>query len=222
MKILKNLGLVLITDRKHCKLPFLETIKLAIKGGVKTVQLREKDMQTNDLFELALELRRITLESNANLIINDRIDVMLAVGADGVHIGKGSLPLKIVRKIIGNNKLIGFSAHSPDEARRTQDKGADYVSLSPIFYSSSKGSYVKPIGTGCISKTKEITHIPVIALGGINEENIEEVLKSGADGVAVMSSILQASDPFIAARKMNEKIGFRVQLSGDREEGDSY
>lgn len=207
MKSIKNLRLVLITDRKRCSPPLLETVKLTIKGGVKTVQLREKDMPTIGLFELALELRRITLELNANLIINDRLDVMLAVEADGVHLGKDSLPIKMVRKIIGNDKLIGFSAHSPHEARRAQDEGADYVSLSPIFYSTSKENYAKPIGPGNILKTKEITNIPIIALGGINASNIEEVLKNGANGVAVMSSLLLASDPFTAAKKMNEKIG---------------
>lgn len=219
-----KLGLVLITDRKICKQPLIDTVRFAIKGGVDTVQLREKDLSSNELFKLASDLKEITTELNAGLIINDRPDIMLAVGADGTHIGKRSMPIKEVRKIIGDKKLIGFSAHNLQEAEHAQNEGADYISISPVFATSSKkGINVnqkqaqleqaqleqvqpEPIGPEAIKKIKKTVHCPVIALGGINEDNIDKVLENGADGVAVVSSILLAPDPFLAARRLSKKL----------------
>lgn len=209
-----KLGLVLITDRKICKQPLIDTVRFAIKGGVDTVQLREKDLSSNELFKLASDLKEITTELNAGLIINDRPDIMLAVGADGTHIGKRSMPIKEVRKIIGDKKLIGFSAHNLQEAEHAQNEGADYISISPVFATSSKKginvnqkqAQPEPIGPEAIKKIKKTVHCPVIALGGINEDNIDKVLENGADGVAVVSSILLAPDPFLAARRLSKKL----------------
>lgn len=203
-----NLGLILITDRKLCKQPLLNIIKLAIKGGANTVQLREKDLPSSELFKLAYNFKKITTNLNASLIINDRPDIMLAAEADGVHIGKRSIPIKEVRKIIGDNKLIGYSAHNLYEAEYAQNEGADYISISPIFETRSKGNNVKqkPVGSEAIGKVKKNVNRPLIALGGINENNIDKVLENGADGVAVVSNILLASDPFLAARKLSNKL----------------
>ncbi|MGR3178909.1 MAG: thiamine phosphate synthase [Candidatus Anammoxibacter sp.] len=211
--MIKNLRLVLITNRSICKQPFIETIKLAIKGGVDTVQLREKDLDSNELFRIASDIKKITIELNASLIINDRPDIMLAVDADGVHIGQRSMPMKDVRKIIGRDKLIGYSAHNIQEAIHAQDEGADYISYSPVFNTGSKTDYLEqeqsqpiPIGAEAIKKVKSIVNIPVIALGGINANNVDEVLENGADGVAVVSNILQSSDPFLAAKNLMNKL----------------
>lgn len=200
--------LVLITDRKICKLPLVDMVKLAINGGVDTVQLREKDLPYNEFFKLALELRGITNELEVRLIINDRAKIALAVNADGLHIGKNSIPINMARKIVGANKLIGYSAHNFEEAKHAQNGGANYISYSPIFLSQSKANSIeqKPVGAEALKDVRRILNIPVIALGGINEYNVAQVMENGADGIAVMSNILQSDDPFLAVGKLKDKL----------------
>ena len=132
-QLINNLSLILITDRNHCKQPLIDTIRSALKGGVKTVQLREKGLATHELYSLACELRKITSDFKANFIVNDRVDIALAVEADGVHLGWQSLPSGIVRKLLGFEKLIGVSTHNRQEALQAQDNGADYITFGPIF-----------------------------------------------------------------------------------------
>ena len=192
---IKGLDFVLITDRKVCGKKLTDIIEQAIDGGVGTVQLREKDLNTGDLFNLAKEIREITERKGANLIINDRVDIAIAVDADGVHLGWQSLEIDTVRRMIGQDKIIGFSAHSLEEAERAENSGADYISISPIFNTANKDYFIKPLGVGEIGKIKEHINIPVIALGGINENNIDKVLKNGADGIAVISAILLSDSP---------------------------
>ena len=192
---IKGLDFVLITDRKVCGKKLTDIIEQAIDGGVGTVQLREKDLNTGDLFNLAKEIREITERKGANLIINDRVDIATAVDADGVHLGWQSLEIDTVRRMIGQDKIIGFSAHSLEEAERAENSGADYISISPIFNTANKDYFIKPLGVGEIGKIKEHINIPVIALGGINENNIDKVLKNGADGIAVISAILLSDSP---------------------------
>ncbi len=199
-----ELGLILITDRKICRSPLIDIVKLSLKGGVNTVQLREKDLSAKDLFELATEIKCLTDEAGANLIINDRPDIMVAAGASGVHIGIRSMPVKAVRQVIGNKKLIGYSAHSVEDAKLAQKDGADYVTISPIFETNVKpgGVLQKPLGPGIIKVVKDVVRIPVVALGGINENNVNEVVRNDADGVALISGVLLAPNPFKAAEKI--------------------
>ena len=199
-----KLGLILITDRKVCRRPLIDIVRLSLRGGVNTVQLREKDMAAKALLELAVEIKCLTDEAGANLIINDRPDIMIAVDARGVHVGTGSMPVKAVRKVVGNNKLIGYSAHSAEDARLAQEDGADYVSISPVFKTNVKPGSIpqKPLGPGVIKVVKDVVGIPVIALGGINENNVNEVVRNGADGVALISGILLASNPCEAAERI--------------------
>jgi len=191
----RGLDLVLITDRKVCGKKLTDIIEQAIEGGVGTVQLREKDLSTGDLYSLAKEIREITERKGANLIINDRVDIATAVDADGVHLGWQSLEIDIVRRMIGRDKIIGFSAHSLEEAERAESSGADYVSISPIFDTVNKDYFIKPLGVGAIGRVKEQINIPVIALGGINESNVSSVIENGADGIAVISAILLSDSP---------------------------
>ncbi|MGR3293291.1 MAG: thiamine phosphate synthase [Candidatus Scalindua sp.] len=191
----RGLGFVLITDRKVCEKKLTDIIKQAIEGGVGTVQLREKDLCTRDLHSLAKEIREITKKKGVNLIINDRVDIAIAVDADGVHLGWQSLEIGMVRKMIGQDKIIGFSAHSLREAERAENSGADYVTISPIFDTVNKDYFIKPLGVDEIGKIKEQISIPLIALGGINENNVNKVLKNGADGIAVISAILLSGSP---------------------------
>ncbi len=205
-QLINNLSLILITNRSLCKHPFLGTMKLALKGGVKTVQLREKGLTTSELYSLASELRKITSDFKANFIVNDRVDIALAVEADGVHLGWQSLPFDIVRKLVGFEKLIGVSTHNREEALQAQEYGADYITFGPIFETPSKTGLLKPTGVEEIQKLKREIHIPVVALGGINERNVETVLANGADGIAAISSIIQADDPEGAAKCLCNKI----------------
>ncbi len=205
-RLIDNLSLVLITDRNHCKQPLIDTISFALKGGVKTVQLREKGLATHELYSIACELRKITSDFKANFIINDRVDIALAVEADGVHLGWQSLPFGIVRKLLGFEKLIGVSTHNRQEALQAQEYGADYITFGPIFDTPSKAGLLKPTGVEAIQKLKKEINIPIVALGGINENNAEAVLDGGADGIAVISSIMQADNPEDAARCLCNKI----------------
>ncbi|MCP4295247.1 MAG: thiamine phosphate synthase, partial [Proteobacteria bacterium] len=152
---IRGLDFVLITDRKVCGNKLTDIIEQAIDGGIGTVQLREKDLSTSDLYSLAKELRGITERKGANLIINDRVDIAIAVDADGVHLGWQSLKIDAVRRMIGQDKLIGFSAHSLEEADRAEKSGADYISISPIFDTANKDYLIKPLGVGEIGKIKE-------------------------------------------------------------------
>ena len=205
-QLINNLSLILITDRNLCKQPLIDTISSALKGGIKTVQLREKGLATHELYSIACELRKITSEFKANFIVNDRVDIALAVEADGVHLGWQSLPFGIVRKLLGFEKLIGVSAHNRQEALQAQSRGADYITFGPIFDTPSKTGLLKPTGVEEIKKLKTEINLPIVALGGINERNVEAVLDGGADGIAVISSIMQADNPEDAARCLCNKI----------------
>ena len=202
----KRLGFILITNRKICKVKLADIISQAIDGGVETVQLREKDLSSVELYNLATDIREITREKGANLIINDRVDIALAVEADGVHLGWQSLDIETVRTMIGHDKMIGFSAHNLQEAKKAEDSGADYVTISPIFDTVYKDYFVEPLGTEKIGKIKEEIDIPVIALGGINENNVNGVLENGAYGIAVISAILQSEDPRQSANRLYKEI----------------
>jgi thiamine-phosphate pyrophosphorylase len=205
-QIIDNLFLTLITDRNLCKQPFLNTIKLALKGGVKTVQLREKGLTTYELYSLACELRKMTLDFKASFIINDRIDVALAVEADGVHLGWQSLPFPLARRFLGFEKLIGISTHNRQEVLQAQNYKADYITFGPIFPTPSKAGLLEPVGPEEIRKIKNEVKMPVIALGGIHVGNVETVLDKGADGIAVISSIMHADNPEDAARLLYRRI----------------
>ncbi len=207
---------MLITDRAICKRPLLETVEQAIKGGVNVAQLREKDLPASELFELATELKKLVTGTNVKLLINDRLDVALAAGVDGAQIGKRSIPVKNAVELAGVDKLIGYSAHSLDEAVFAEKEGADYITFSPIYLSPSKGDFAgqRPVGPGVIKEVKAALGIPVIALGGVNKSNVDEVLANGADGIAVMSAILKSSDPYAEACELREKLANHMEQSG--------
>lgn len=202
-----DFSLYLITDRHQSgDRPLAEVVRRALEGGVKAVQLREKDLSTAALYRLAEELRRLTEEFGARLIINDRLDIALAAGADGVHIGANSLPVAAVRRLIGKGKLIGYSAHTLDEALRAQAEGVDFVTFSPLYPTPSKAAYGEPCGVKKLADAAAALNIPVIALGGISPANITEALSADIQGVAVISAVLAASDPCGAAASLLKKI----------------
>ncbi|MGE5809682.1 MAG: thiamine phosphate synthase [Nitrospirota bacterium] len=198
--------LYLITDRKQTRMPLPDAVRLALKGGVRAVQLREKDLPIRELLALALELRMLTGEFGAKLFINDRVDVAVAVEADGVHLGHQSMPPEAVRKIVGRKMLIGVSTHNREEALSAEKNGADFITFGPIFPTPSKMKYGAPVGTDSVVELKKNVHVPVFGLGGIKTENVREVLKAGTDGVAMISAIFAAEDIQKAAEEISEKL----------------
>jgi thiamine-phosphate pyrophosphorylase len=196
-----DFNLYLITDRKQ--LPpgrsLVETVAAVLAGGVRAVQLREKDLAASEFFPLARELRALTARHGARLLINDRLDVALAVEADGVHLGGHSLPVAVARKILGPDKLIGVSTHRPEEVLAAQRDGADFVTFGPIFFTPSKAAYGEPVGLGRLHEVCTASTLPVFALGGVTLDRIAELRAAGCHRIALISAILAATDPTTAA-----------------------
>lgn len=199
--------LYLITDRKHTKAPLSEAVRAALQGGVKAIQLREKDLPIRELLEVAKELRSATREFGAKLLINDRVDVAVAVEADGIHLGHQSMPVSAVRKIVGSNMMIGVSTHNIYEARDAEAGGADFVTFGPIFVTPSKMQYGNPVGLEALPDVKKHVCIPVFGLGGIKTGNMHDVMAAGADGVAMISAIFAADDIKAATENLIENLG---------------
>jgi thiamine-phosphate pyrophosphorylase len=198
--------LYLITDRKQTRMPLPEAVRLALEGGVRAIQLRERDLPIRELLAVARELRKLTREFNAKLFINDRVDVAVAVEADGVHLGHGSMPPEAVRIIVGSRMLVGVSTHSLEEAKSAEAGGADFITFGPVFTTPSKTRFGAPVGTDAVSDLKKHIRLPVFGLGGIKTENVREVLIAGADGIAMISAIFGADDIRNAAEKINRRI----------------
>jgi thiamine-phosphate pyrophosphorylase len=188
--------LYLITDRKLFRdnSSFYGAIEQALAGGVTAVQLREKDLATRELLDMAYRLRELTGRHGARLFVNDRVDIALAVRADGVHLGGSSLPAEAARRIAGEKFLIGVSTHGIEEAEAAEQEGADFITVGPVYETPSKMKYGKPLGPEILGKVKEKTSVPVFAIGGIKLQKVGEVLGSGAYGVALISAVLAAHD----------------------------
>jgi thiamine-phosphate pyrophosphorylase len=184
----------LITDRKQTKVPLPEAVRLALQGGVRTIQLREKDLPIRELLALAQDMRSLTTEYSAKLFINDRVDVAIAVGADGVHLAHQSMPPEAVRRIVGDRMLIGVSTHTIEEAKAAEAGGADFITFGPVFLTPSKAAFGQPVGLECLKDAKKTVKIPLFGLGGIKSGNISQVIDSGADGIAMISDIFGADD----------------------------
>jgi thiamine-phosphate pyrophosphorylase len=194
--------LYLITDRNVVKKPLPDAVRDALEGGVRAVQLREKDLPVRDQLSLATELRKITKEYGAKLFVNERVDVALAVGADGVHVGQSGMGVAAARKVVGRNMLIGASTHNKVEAIAAQSAGADFITYGPIFDTPSKMKYGSPVGIDSLKKLTCDIKIPIFAIGGIKSGNMRYPFGYGATGIAVISAILGAEDIKAASRKM--------------------
>jgi thiamine-phosphate pyrophosphorylase len=195
--------LCLITDRQRCgESPLEDVVGEAVKGGVNLIQLREKDLPTGDLLALAMRLREVT-RGHALLVINDRLDVVMAAGADGVHLPENGLPVAIARWLLGQHVLIGRSVHSEEAATEAEQAGADYVQLGTIYATESKPD-AKPAGPDLVRKVSGAVGIPVLAVGGVQPKNAAEVIEAGASGASVISAIQGAADPQAAARQLVE------------------
>ncbi|MBI5676392.1 MAG: thiamine phosphate synthase [Nitrospirae bacterium] len=179
----------LITDTASSGLTHIEAVRMAISAGIKIIQLREKLLSKKDIYKEALAIRTLTLRYNVTFIVNDHIDIALAVDADGVHLGQDDMPVKEARKIIGRRKIIGVSTHSLKQALDAEASGADYIGFGPIFKTATK-DVGKPKGIASLKKISEQIKIPIAAIGGISHDNARKVLNNGADAIAVASGIL--------------------------------
>ncbi len=188
--------LYLITDRKLFvdNDTFFTGVEEALKGGAPAVQLREKDLTIRELLTMAYRLKELTTRYRAKLFINDRVDVALAVDADGVHLGGTGIPAFAARKAAGEGMLIGVSTHSVEEAGKAEEEGADFVTFGPVFETPSKMKYGRPLGPELLGEVSRKISIPVFAIGGIKPERVGRVMESGASGVAVISAILGSAD----------------------------
>jgi len=193
-------GVYLVTDRHQTGgRGLLPVVEQALQGGVRAVQLREKDLATRDLYSLAQKLLATTRAAGAALLINDRVDVGMALPADGVQLTRRSLPPKEARDLLGAGKLMGVSCHSLADIREAEDGGADFVVLGPLFETPSKAAYGPPLTTAVLRQARAATSLPILAIGGITPGRISEVMAAGADGVAVISAVMAAADPAAAA-----------------------
>lgn len=182
-------GLCFITDCKSSSLSVEEIVFKALAGGVRWIQYREKDKPRSEIYEKSLQIRKLTKDFSAVLIINDHADIAASVDAEGVHLGQEDLPLKEARKILGKNKIIGISTHKLVQAKEAEKGGANYIGFGPVFHTTTKNAG-SPIGTDILSEIKEQIRIPIVAIGGINKDNIRSVLNTGADAVAAASAFL--------------------------------
>ena len=198
--------LYFITDRKLSKKTIIGDVRAAINGGVKIMQYREKELDTKALLEEAKELLRLTKENDVLLIINDRIDIALAADADGVHLGQDDVPYEEARRLLGKDKIIGMTVHNVEEAEIAEKKGADYLGVSPIFETKTKTDAGPAAGLKLIKEVKAKVNIPLVAIGGINYENLESVMKAGADSVAVISAIVTKDNVELECKKFIDKI----------------
>ena len=164
-----------------------------LQGGAKMIQLRAKAMSSRDFFHLAQRARELTISFHCKLIVNDRIDIALGSAADGVHLGQEDLPLQVGRKLLGD-KLIGISTHSLEQAKEAEANGADYIGFGPIFGTATKNTGYTARGLEMLARTRAAVALPIVAIGGITEANIQNVWQAGADSAAIISDILKADE----------------------------
>ena len=191
-----DIGLYLVTDRKLFPdtAGLLAAIGSALAGGLKAVQLREKDLATGELLDLAYRMRDLTSQYGARLFINDRLDIAISVGADGVHLGHESMPVRAAKKVSEGRLAVAVSTHSVLQAKQAEAEGADFITLGPVFDTASKRQYGRPVGTEVLKEAASTLSIPVLAIGGITPNRVAEVMSNGASGIALISAILTADD----------------------------
>jgi thiamine-phosphate pyrophosphorylase len=198
-----DFDLYLVTDRSLTQgRDLLWVLQRALDGGVNAIQLREKDLGGRELFFLAEAARKLTQRYHARLLINDRIDLALAVDADGVHLSTASIPIESARVLLGRQQLLGVSTHSLEEAAAAERNGADFILFGPVYVTPSKTPYGAPQGLAALKKVVEKISLPIYAIGGIKPENIADARRAGVRGVALISAVMSAADPRDATKKI--------------------
>jgi len=198
-------GIYLVTDRAMCgKRPVFEVVAEAVRGGVRMVQVREKELSTRAFIDEARRIKEVLAPLRVPLIINDRVDVALAVGADGVHLGQNDMPPKEARKIMGEEAIIGLSVETWEDVLKAEAEEVNYLGVSPIFPTPTKTDTKGVWGIEGLRRIREFSRHPLVAIGGLKVDNMIPVLEAGADAIAVVSAICAAPDPFFAARSLYE------------------
>ena len=200
------LRLYLVTDRRFNPRPLLEQVDLALAGGVTVVQLREKDLPIREFYDLGCELAAFLKPRGVPLIINDRLDLALAIDAEGLHVGQGDLPFGVARKLLGPRKFLGVSVGTPEEALEATKAGADYLGVSAIFDTATKADRTAIIGVKGLARIAETVDLPLVGISGIHKGNARSVIDAGASGVAVVSAILAAPDIRQAASDIRHEV----------------
>jgi thiamine-phosphate pyrophosphorylase len=212
-------GLYLVTDRAMCGDRTVEEVVLrAVRGGVSYVQLREKELSTRAFVDQARAVKELLSPLSVPLIINDRLDVALAVGADGVHVGQSDMPYDIARKLMGPGAIIGLSVETWDDVVEAQGLDVDYLGVSPVFETPTKTDTRGAWGLEGLARIKAFSRHPLVAIGGLNRDNVTAVVRAGADCIAVVSALCAAPDPQAAARELTDAIR---RATGERQRGDN-
>ena len=206
-----DLSLYLVTDRELSNGRSLSYIvEEAVKGGVTMVQLREKDCTTREFYELGIRMKALLAPLHIPLIINDRLDIALAVDADGLHIGQSDMPWQVGRGILGKNKILGLSVETMQQVEEANRMDVDYIGISPVFATLTKTDTLQPFGLKGLKEATSLSRHPAVAIGGINLQNAAQVMDSGADGIAVVSAISSVDNPQQAATQLKLAIKKRV------------
>lgn len=201
-----DLSLYLVTDRLlSLNRPLDYVVEEAVKGGVTVVQLREKDCSSGTFFDLAVQLKKVLAPFHIPLIINDRLDIALACDAEGLHIGQSDLPYPVVRRLLGNDKIIGLSVENLEDALAANAWDVDYIGISPVFSTSTKTDTAPVLGLEGVREITRISRHPSVGIGGIHLGNAASILQAGADGIAVVSAIMSAANPQESARLLREQ-----------------
>jgi thiamine-phosphate pyrophosphorylase len=199
----RDWGLYLVTDRRQtASRDLVEVLGQILDAGVRAIQLREKDLDTTDVYRLGERLLPMVRERGAALIVNDRVDVAMALGADGVHLTRKSLPPKEARALVGTDMLVGVSCHGLADVEEAVAGRVDFVVLGPIYATPSKAPYGPPLGLGVLRQARAVCPLPILAIGGINAQRVPAVVGAGADGVAAISAVLAAPDPARSSQEL--------------------
>lgn len=201
-----DLTLYVVTAREVSGRSHEEQVEQAIRGGATAIQLREKTLPARDIAAIGRRIAEICTRSGVLFIVNDRADVAMACGADGVHVGQDDLPVRAARAIVGTGKIVGASAGTVTEAQRAQAEGADYLGVGSVFLTSTKPDGGEPLGVVTLAEIIRAVRIPVVGIGGITAENVVEVIRAGAAGVAVVTAVVGQQDISTAARRLRERI----------------
>ena len=206
MDFTKSLPLYLVADPQQVEGDFVSVIEATLRGGVTMVQLRAKSLTDRELFEVATSLREVSSLANVPFIVNDRVDIALACGADGVHLGVDDLPIEAARALGGPSFIIGYSPETDEQIRTAGSRGADYLGLGPVYGTRSKLDAGAALGIPEFQRRMQLGGLPAVGIGGISHENAESIINAGAAGVAVISAILGSENPESAAHQLSRKV----------------
>jgi thiamine-phosphate pyrophosphorylase len=199
--------LFLVTDRHQTKgRPLVPLLQRVLTAAAPAIQLRERDLSARELVTLALELQAATASRRSQLLINDRIDVALALEGVGVHLRSNSLPVSVARQVLGTQRLLGISVHAVEEAVQVESQGADYIVLGPIYETPSKQMFGPPLGIHTLERACRLVRLPIIGIGGVTAARAREMRRAGAFGVAVITAVLGAADVESATRELLDAV----------------